>query len=251
MKKSFVLLSLLAVLTFPCSGTTIVFGGTFFADIFSADGTDLESGPSAGSATGEVTFRLGVFAEADEFGGLTEVTPTLDSVSDFSMQFLGLATSDFDSDPVLLDDGMTSLPANHFGSAIAFDTSSTLSQFDGSVSSVTPDAIAGFQLYIFGYDSFQLDISNSESELFLVTGDDFIVPDVNAPDTGNGNFPIVVDINTANTAIIGRIDDSTGGGETMGNPNLGPDGGQFAVVPEPSAIMLLFFSGVCFLRRRR
>lgn len=245
--------SVLAFISYsiPCYGTTIVFGGAFFADAFSADGTALESGASAGSATGEVTFRLGVFVDVDNFGVVSEVTPSLDSVTEFSRTFLGLAVSDFNTDPITLDDGTTTAPANNFGAGIEFDVTSTLSHIDGTVSAVSASSIAGFQLYIFGYDTFPPDISSTEAELFLVTGDDFVTPNVNAPGGGNSNFPVVVDVNNASTAVIGRIDNGTGEGETEGNPFLGPDGLQFAIVPEPSSLVLVLLSGLSLFRRRR
>ena len=232
-------------------GTTIIFGGTFFADVFSADGTQVESGASAGSETGEVNFQLGVFVDVDGMGGVSEFTPSTASVGEFESRFVGLGFSDFNSGTITSDDGGSSLAANNFGSSIAFDSSSTLTGLDGMTSTISPSQIQGFQLYIFGYDSFDLQTSGSSAEFFLATGNDFVVPTFNGLGANNDNFPVVFDVNSASTALIGRIDESTGGGSFEVTPTLGVDDFQFATVPEPSAFILLSLGALTSLRRKR
>ena len=251
MKKTVYVVSILGLCPMSLFGTNIVFGGTFFADVFSADGTQVESGASAGSETGEVNFQLGVFVADDGMGGVSEFTPSTASVGEFESRFLGLGFSDFNSGTITSDDGGSSIAANNFGSSIAFDSSSTLTGLDGMTSTISPSQIQGFQLYIFGYDSFDLQTSGSSAEFFLATGNDFVVPTFNGLGANNDNFPVVFDVNNASTAVIGRIDGSTGGGSFEVTPTLGVDDFQFATVPEPSALILLSLGALTSLRRKR
>ena len=251
MKKIITTLGIATLLPMSSFGTTILFGGTFFADAFSADGTALEVGPSLGSLTGEVNFQLGVFATVDNTGAVMEATPTSGNVNQFTQLFLSIGSSAFNSDLITLDDDVTQLPANNFGAGIEFDNTSVIQEFDGTVSSVTAESIADFQLYILGYDASPDDFDSGAAEILLVTGNGFVVPDAAAPGVGNDNFPVVVDINSADTAIIGRIDGGNGGGITLGNPTLTDDGFQFAVVPEPSTSLLLILSSLVLMRRVR
>jgi len=252
MKKMITTLGIAAFLPMSSYGTTIVFGGTFFADTFSADGTALESGASAGSSTGEVNFQIGVFANVDgNTGNVTEITATIGDTGQFTQQFLSIGSSAFNSDPILLDDGVTQIPANNFGATIQFDSALLINEFDGTASSVTAESIAGFQLYILGYDASPDGFALGTSELFLATGDSFVLPDADPPGVGINNLPLVVDINSADTAIIGRIAGSNGGGATSDGQSLTSDGFQFAVVPEPSTSLLLLLSSLFLMRRVR
>ena len=65
----------LAALTGASQAGTINWGGAFFTTNYSADGTNLESGPTAEVASGEVMFELGVFQNADG----SEFTPSFEN----------------------------------------------------------------------------------------------------------------------------------------------------------------------------
>ena len=243
----------LAALTGASQAGTINWGGAFFTTNYSADGTNLESGPTAEVASGEVMFELGVFQNADG----SEFTPSFGNVKEWNDRWVPFTAND-NSTTSATSEYNTEDGANYFGKIAAVGSSSEqISTVSSSASGGT--LVHGFKAYIWGFDS--KDVSGTKQpEWFLVTGTDsaasgasssnWVVPDSSA--SNNGTLDIQWDIASASAAIVGRIDDNKGGGEMTDPPELfGPSDHQFATVPEPSSVVLGLLASLTLLRRKR
>jgi len=243
---SFLLLGLIS----GAQAASISWGGAQFSNNYSADGTNLQNGVSAGSNQGTVSFAIGIFTNSDG----SSFTPTLDNLNEWDSRFVSFGTAG-ESGYTDTNFPGTSLAENYFGGWIDLGTGA------GKVSTTTTVAgntlIEGRQVYLWGYDTRDTGGLNG-AEWLLVTGSssdigstdtNWLVPN---DDGGNGDFVRTWDINNASTAIVGRINDNDGGGETTdpGTP-LGLSDVQFATVPEPSSAFLILLGSLGLLRRRR
>lgn len=244
----------LAALTGSSLAGTINWGGAFYTSNYNASGTDLQSGPTAEVASGEVMYELGIFQNVDG----SEFIPTFANASEWNDRWVNLnqSGSSATSAYVGLDDNDEVV--NYFGGIAAVGASGDQIQTVSSSGS-GGTVVYGFQAYIWGYDT--KDISNgARPEWFLVTGKDggasgattnnWLVPDSNA--SNNGTLDIQWDINSASVAIVGRIDDNIGSGHML-NPSgsLEHSDHQFATVPEPSSVLLTLLASLSLLRRKR
>lgn len=241
----------LAALTGASQAGTINWGGAFFTSNYRADGTALESGPTAEVPSGEVMYELGIFQNADG----SEFTPTFANVDEWAARWVILTANDTTTTTATSDYEAT---AGYFGNIAAMGaTSEQISTVSSSVSGGT--LVHGYQAYVWGFDS--KDISGTKQpEWFLVTGQDsgasgptstnWVLTDSSA--SNNGTLDIQWDIASASVAIVGRIDDNTGGG-TMTDPgeSFGLSDHQFATVPEPGSIMLSLLAGLALMGRRK
>jgi len=249
-KKTYLPLAILS-LTGPAQAATVNWGGGFFSTNYSADGTGLEVGASAGSATGEVMYELGVFQNDDG----SEFTPTYANASEWSDRWVPLAANN--ASIAAATSGYNDSGNSYFGNVVSFGTMTE--QITTAASSATGDVVVhGFQAYIWGFDT--KDISSEKAEWFLVTGQDsaasgpatnnWVIPDSSA--SNNGSLDIQWDIASASTPIVGRIDDETGAGEMTDPGETFEDlDHQFASIPEPSGIALLLLGSLTLLRRYR
>ncbi|YCM42170.1 PEP-CTERM sorting domain-containing protein [Verrucomicrobiaceae bacterium 227] len=248
----------LAALTGAARAGTINWGGAFFTTNYSADGTALESGPTAESGTGEVMYELGIFQNADG----SEFTPTFDNASEWNERWVPFTANDSTTTSATsaysTELGIGGGPENYFGNIAAVGSSpEQISTVSSAAAGGT--LVHGYQAYIWGYDS--KDISGTKQpEWFLVTGSDsgasgptsknWVLPDSTA--SNNATFDIQWDIASASVAIVGQIDDNKGGGEMVDPGNaFDVSDHQFATVPEPGSVMLSLLAGLALLRRKR
>jgi hypothetical protein len=249
-KKPSLTLAILS-LTGLAQAATVNWGGGFFSTNYSADGTGLEVGQSAGSATGEVMYELGVFQNGDG----SEFIPSFANVSEWSDRWVSLVDNNGSIAEAI--SGYNESGFNYFGGAVSFGTTGEqISTVEGS----SNGDITGFQAYIWGFDSMDSkDFSSGKAEWFLVTGEDggsgssdsnWVIPDSSA--SNNGSLAITWDIASASTPIVGRIDNETGAGGMLDpGAGFGNLDHQFAIVPEPSGVALLLLGTLTLLRRKR
>jgi hypothetical protein len=232
---------------------TINWGGAFFTTNYSADGTQLETGPTAVLASGEVMYELGIFQNADG----TEFIPTYANADEWAHRWVVFEANDSTIDSA------TSGYDETFG---YFGNIASMGDRDEQITSVSSsesggNLVTGFQAYIWGFDTKDLD-GPEQPEWFLVTGKDggatgaattnWVVPDSSA--TNNISFDIQWDIASASEAIVGRIDNNIGAGgmvDPVPGGGFDPSDHQFATVPEPSSIVLLLLGAAGLLRRKR
>jgi hypothetical protein len=247
---------ILGVLMGSSQAATINWGGAFFTSNYSADGTALEIGPTAAVPSGEVMYELGVFQNADG----TQFIPTYANVDEWSDRWVVLKANDNTVDSATSEYDST---VGYFGNIASMgDQDEQISTVSSSPSGGT--VVHGFQAYIWGFDTKDLD-GPEQPEWFLVTGKDagdgsnpsttnWLVPDSST--TNNVSFDIQWDIASASEAIVGRIDNNIGAGgmvDPVRGGNFDHSDHQFATVPEPSSVILFLFSALTLtlIRRKR
>ena len=230
---------------------TINWGGAFFTSNYSADGTELEKGPTEAVHSGDVFYELGIFQNADG----TEFTPSFSNADEWEDRWVPLVAN---------DNTITSASSEYDDVQRYFGNIATVGNKDDQISTVGSSGtggvvVHGFQAYIWGYDIKELD-GIVQPEWFLVTGRDegatgattnnWVVPDSSA--SNNITFDIQWDIASASEAIVGQIDNNRGGGE-MVDPEapFGESDHQFATVPESGSVFLLLLGTLSLIRRRR
>lgn len=200
---------------------------------YNSDGSLLEEGTDVA----DVTFELGIFQE----GGM-EFLPDINNVASWEDNFISLNTVSYNPN----------VGGGFFTGGGSFGTST--GQIDNTF------APEGYRVYLWGYQSRTVPTDGSSTDWLLITGDvggtewsnsEWIVPD--ALTTNQGDLERQWTINTANTAIVGSILGSTGGGDIFDPQTLNPNDLQFAavVIPEPKSITLILLAGLSILTRRR
>lgn len=226
---------------------TISWGGVFGATNYAADGSALETG----NGPVGITFELGIFTEVDG----TVFTPTSANAADWEARWVPVRRNDGLDGPTTSTPGVSDyVPATGvFGGNVEIGDGDT--QTDNSALS------SGRQVYLWGYsEQSYLEGQASPPEWILLTGSSggAAPSDTNwrVPETGarsQGATPLIWEVTTADTAVVGRISSDTGGGVFMAViPPLGLEDIQFAAIPEPgSCLLVVFFGGFVLLRRRR
>jgi len=222
-------------LLFLCSGltraATVSWGNAHETQNYSSDATPLETG-----SPGSVMFELGIF----ETPGGSEFTPTFENRADWQANWKPFTGGVSDYNNPVAGRGAAATEENTFTGLVTF----------------SDDAFtAGRQVYIWGFNQkAETDGGGTFSEWVLFTGTDNSSPDTNwvIPNgNGQGQPTRTWDVFNANSAIVGKIPDSTGDGEMTDPGALSFDDLQFATIPEPSAMLLSLLSGVMILRRKR
>ncbi len=221
--------------------TTIAWGNAILSSSFNSDGSNLEQG----SDTAPVSLQIGIFISDD---GVSEFNPSFENRDQWSDRFVSLS-ADGTPNPTEFDSS-----TGRIFEEVTFGSQSTHDQVSNVVAPV------GFQVYIWGYQDQEVDLS-TQTDWLLITGSDgssnvtdtnWIVPDVS--DNDQTNLNLVWDINNSNVVVVGRTNDGVGSGGSFGaTPLLGLDDIQFAQIPEPSVISIIgvFLVTIYFRRRRR
>ena len=240
----------LVALTGLAEAGTINWGGAFNTTNYSADGSALQTGPSAGSLTGAVSYELGIFQNANG----TEFIPGANNTGQWSDRWVPFETLAGSSATAK---SLYNLGSSYFGNIAVMGTGNDKIPSVSS-SAVGGTLVSGFQAYIWGFDTKTLGLESAE--WFLVTGKDgvasgsstnnWVVPDSNA--SGNDTFDVQWDIASASIAIVGQINNNKGGGEMVDPLDpFGTSDHQFATIPEPSSVVLSLLASLALLRRKR
>lgn len=198
-------------------------------------------------------YELGIFQNADG----SEFIPTYANADEWADRWVVFEANDGTTD---------SATSGYDGTAGYFGNIASMGDQDDQVTSVSSSesggkVVAGYQAYIWGFDTKDLD-GPEQPEWFLVTGKDggatgatsnnWVVPDSSA--TNNISFDIQWDIASASEAIVGWIDNNIGAGgmvDPVPGGSFDPSDHQFATVPEPGSAVLLLITTLGLLRRKR
>ena len=240
LKQLFPGLGIAVVMSTGASAGTVQWGGTISSTSnFESDGDNLEND------IGDVLFELGIFQPG--------FVPDRGNIADWAANWQPLPGTGVDA----LYNGNDPGGSSFFGA----DSTDPVIVGTGAGEANNTDFPIGSQVYIWGYNSQDL---TQNPEWFLVTGENGTGSsdtnwEIPTDQGGNAAFTFIWDINNASTAVVGRIDDTTGSTPGISVfPTLEADDIQFEIVPdpslivpEPSSILLSFLGlGLCLRRSR-